>query len=81
MINAKSMSFSTTKEMANAIDSICNEKGWTRSWFISTAIKNYITECLEDKSDYNDAVSAWKKFENSSKKTYTSEELRKEFGL
>ncbi len=68
MINAKSMSFSTTKERANTIDSICNEKGWTRSRFISTAIKNYITECLEDKSDYNDAVSAWKKFENGSKK-------------
>lgn len=38
-------------------------------------------ECAEDKADYKAAVKALEKFEKGGKKTYTSDKLRKEFGL
>lgn len=78
---ARSMSFSIKPELYNQINSFCSEQGCTRSWFITQAINQYLLESLEDKRDYEDAVRALKKFEKSNKKTYSTAELRKEFGL
>ena len=48
---------------------------------MTKACEKYLMECLEDKADYDCAVKAWKEFEQGDGKTYTSEELRKEFNL
>ncbi|ERK01262.1 hypothetical protein HMPREF0860_1974 [Treponema socranskii subsp. socranskii VPI DR56BR1116 = ATCC 35536] len=38
-------------------------------------------DCLENKADYDVAIAALERFKKSNGKTYTSDELRKEFGL
>ena len=38
-------------------------------------------ESLEDKEDYETAVAAWEEYEQSGRKSYSSAELREEFGL
>lgn len=79
--NARSMSFSAKPQLFEQVDAICAQRGCTRNWFLNQAVENYIAECLEDKADYEAAVAAWEEFENGDGKTYTSEELREEFGL
>lgn len=79
--NARSMSFSAKPQLFEQVDAICAQRGCTRNWFLNQAVENYIAECLEDKADYEAAVAAWEEFENGDRKTYTSEELREEFGL
>lgn len=77
----KTMSFSANPELITLLDSYCSQRGCSRSWLISKALENYLTECLEDKDDYETAVAAWNDFKKSGNKTYSSNELRKEFGL
>ena len=79
--NTKSMSFSAKPQLFKQVDAICAQRGCTRSWFLNQAVENFISECLEDKEDYEAAVAAWEEYEKSDRRTYTSEELRKEFGL
>ncbi len=78
---AKSMSFSASPDLVTTLDAYCSKRGCSRSWFVSTAVKNYLAECLEDQEDYETAAAAWSSFEKSGGKTYSSAELRKEFGL
>lgn len=47
---------------------------------MNKAAELYLAECLEDKADYETAA-AWSDFEQNGGKTYTSDELRAEFGL
>lgn len=79
--NTKSMSFSARPQLFEQVDAICEQRGCTRNRFLNKAVENYISECLEDKADYEVAVAAWEEFEKGDRRTYTSEELRKEFGL
>ncbi len=78
---AKSISVSFKPDIFNKINSYCAQRGCTRSWFINKAAELYLAECLEDKADYDAAVSAWNEFEESDRKTYTSEEVFAEAGL
>lgn len=78
---AKSMSVSFKPDLFSRINSYCAERGCSRSWFINKAAELYLNECLEDKADYETAAAAWAEFEKNGGKTYTSEELRAEFGL
>lgn len=78
---AKTVSFSTNPNLVASLDSYCAERGCSRSWFMTQALQNYLQECLENKEDYDVAASALKDFESSDGKTYTTAELRKEFGL
>lgn len=80
-VKARSMSFSANPDLVSSVDSYCAKRGCSRSWFVSTAVKNYLAECLEDQEDYETAAAAWNAFEKSGGKTFTSDELRKEFGL
>lgn len=75
------MSFSVKTDVLDKMTAYCKERGCSRSWFMSKALEAYLAECLEDQADYEDAVAAWKEFEESGGKTYTIDELRKEFGL
>lgn len=79
--NSKIMSLSFPPEMFNRITAYCAERGCSRSWFINKAAELYLNDCLEDKADYETAVAAWADFEKNGGKTYTSDELRAEFGL
>lgn len=78
---AKSMSVSFKPALFRQIDSICEKRGCSRSWFINRAVEKFMLECLEDQEDYEIAAAAWAKFEKSGGKTYSSSELREEFGL
>jgi len=77
----QSMSFSINRDMLDKLTAYCSERGCSRSWLISKALEAYLAECLEDKADYETAAEAWKEFEKKGGKTYTSDDLRKEFGL
>jgi len=77
----KSMSISFQPDVFTRIDSYCAERGCSRSWFINKAAELFLSECLEDKEDYETAVAAWTEYEKSGRKSYSSTELRKEFGL
>lgn len=79
--NSKVMSLSFQPEMFNRITDYCAERGCSRSWFINKAAELYLNACLEDKADYETAAAAWAEFEKSGGKTFTSDELRAEFGL
>ena len=78
---AKPTSFSIRPDIINTVNKYCDEQGISRSYFITKALESYLKECLEDKADYERAVNAWEKFTKSDGKTYTSDELRKEFDL
>lgn len=78
---SKIMSLSFQPEMYQRISDFCAYRGCTRSWFMNKAAELFLNECLEDKTDYESAVSAWAEFEKSGFKSYTSDELRKDFGL
>lgn len=81
LTKAKSMSISFKPTLFNQIDAICEKRGCSRSWFVNTAVENFMHEYLEDQEDYETAVAAWDEFEKSGGKTYSSAELREEFGL
>ncbi len=78
---SKVMSFSFQPDMYQKINNYCVERGCTRSWFINKAVNLYLNQCLEDLEDYKTAVVALTEFENSDKKTYSLDEVRKELGL
>lgn len=78
---AESMGISFQPELFTRITDYCAEHGCSISWFVNKAAEFYLNECLEDKADYEAAVAAWEEFEKSGGKTYTSEDLRAEFGL
>lgn len=40
-----------------------------------------LAECMEDKTDYDDAVAAWEEYEKSGRKSHSAEEVRRELGL
>ena len=77
----KTMSISFKPDLFSQLDNYCSEHGCTRSWLVNNAVKRYLTEYLEDIEDYKSAATAWEEFEKGDKKTYSSAELREEFGL
>ncbi|MDR9859148.1 hypothetical protein [Treponema socranskii] len=77
----KIMSFSITSTVFDEVDAYCKERGCSRSWFINKAVSSFMKDCLENKADYDVAIAALERFKKSNGKTYTSDELRKEFGL
>ena len=79
--NSKVMSVSFQPEMYMKISSYCAERGCSRSWFMNKAAELFLNECLEDRADYEAAVAAWNEYEKSGRKSYSADELRKEFGL
>ena len=81
---AKTLSFSATPDLINVLDTYCSKRGCSRSWFVTTAIKKYLTKCIEDiedKEDYETAIAALAEFEKGDKKTYSLDEVRMELGL
>ena len=48
---------------------------------MNKALENYLAECLEDREDYETAVTAWKEFEASGEKAIPAEEVYEELGL
>lgn len=78
---AKTVSFSTNPKLVDTLNSYCAERGCSRSWFLTQAVQNYLQECLENRDDYTTAAAALKAFESGNGKTYSTAELRKEFGL
>ena len=78
---AKSMSISFKPDTFQKINDFCNYRGCSRSWFMNRAAELYLNECLEDKADYEAAVAAWAEFEKSGRKSFSSDEVRKELGL
>ena len=81
MANVRSMSFSINKNTLDSLTAYCTNRGISRSAFMSRALDVYLRECLEDQEDYETAAAAWAEFERTGGKTYSSKELRKEFGL
>ena len=73
-------SISFDPELMATINEYCTEKGCSRSWLVNKAVIAYF-EKLEDKEDYETAVTVLEEFEKSGSKGYTSEEIRKEFDL
>lgn len=78
---AKVMSLSFQPNLFNRITDYCSERGCTRSWFMSKAAENFLSECLEDKEDYEAAASAWADFEKSGKKSHSADEVFSKAGL
>ncbi|QTQ11322.1 hypothetical protein HRI96_03400 [Treponema parvum] len=77
----KSMSISFKPDMFTRIDSYCAERGCSRSWFINKAAELFLAECLEDKEDYEAAVTGWNEYEKSGFKSFPADEVFKEAGL
>ena len=73
----KSMSISFNPDIFVKIDSYCETRGCSRSWFINKAASLFLEQCLEDKADYDAAVAAWKEHEESGGRTYTADEVRR----
>lgn len=81
MQNVINVSVSLKPEMYEQINTYCKERGCSRSWFFDKASSEFLKEYLEDKADYETAVASWIDFEKNGGKTFTSKELRTEFGL
>lgn len=77
---AKNISISLTEDLIRSVSEYCSQRGCSRSWFFKKAVEQYLTECLENQQDYEEAVEAWKEGEKTGD-YYTSEEVRKELGL
>lgn len=79
--NTKSMSFSAKPQLFQQVDAICAQRGCTRSWFLNKAVENFISECLEDKADYETAVAAWEEYEKSGRKSVTAASVFEKAGI
>lgn len=77
----KVMSLSFQPDMFNRITSYCKERGCSRSWFMNKAAEVFLSDCLEDKDDYDIAASAWADYEKSGKKSHSAEEVFSKAGL
>lgn len=75
------MSFSIRTDVLDALTKYCNERGCSRSWFLTKALENYLAVCEEDRDDYETAAAAWNEFVKSGKQAISAEEVRKELGL
>lgn len=62
----------TVEKQKEVYDFIC---------FLVSTSKDSDDEALEDKLDYEAGVAAWEEYEKSGRKSYSLEEIRKEFGL
>ncbi len=80
-ILTKPMSFSIRTDVLDALTAYCNERGCSRSWFMTKALENYLIECQEDKEDYETAASAWNEFLKSGKKAVSAEDVFTKAGL
>lgn len=80
-VKAKPMSISFYPDVFQKITDYCAERGCSRSWFMNKAAENFLSECLEDKDDYEAAASAWADYEKSGKKTHSAEEVFSKAGL
>ncbi len=76
----KTMSVSFQPSVFNQINSICAERGCTRSWLVNKAVEQFLKESFEDKDDYEIAVTAWKEYEKNGK-SYSAQEVFAEAGL
>ena len=79
--NTEMVSINLKCGMSAKIDDICEKMGRSHDWFWNKAAHKFMRECLEDIADYEAGMAAWEEFEKGDRKTYTSDELRKEFGL
>lgn len=77
----QNFSYSCPPDIFKRLTAVCDTRGCTKSWLITKALENYLAELEEDAMDYEIAVAAWKEFEASGSKGYTSEEARKMLGL
>ncbi len=65
------------QELETELNSLVATTGRTKSFYLTEALKYY----LEDMQDRFELEKAIKDFYNGNQKTYSSEELREEFGL
>ena len=79
--NTKTISFSAKPQLFQQVDAICAQRGCTRSWFLNKAVENFISECLEDKADYEAAVAAWEEYEKSGFKSTTAASVFEKAGI
>ena len=64
-------------ELETELNTLVTETGRTKSFYLTEALKYY----LEDMQDRFELEKAIKDFYNGNQKTFSSEELRAEFGL
>ncbi|NQT58671.1 MAG: CopG family transcriptional regulator [Bacteroidetes bacterium] len=64
-------------ELETELNTLVAETGRTKSFYLTEALKYY----LEDMQDRFELEKAIKDFYNGNQKTFSSEELRAEFGL
>lgn len=81
MQTTKTVSISFQPSVFNQMDSVCAQRGCTRSWIVNKAVKQFMNEYLEDKEDYETAVAAWEEFEKSGGKSYSADEVFAKAGL
>lgn len=81
MTKAKPVSVSFYPDVFQKINAYCEERGCSRSWFMNKAAESFLSECLEDKDDYDEAVSAWNEYEKSGKINYSADEVFAKAGL
>ena len=72
-INMSNISIRIPNELNEALISISLEIERSKSWIIKKALENY----LEDIHDYNDGMTALKKFEANNEETYNLDEVKK----
>lgn len=65
------------EELEQELNNLVSETGRTKSYYLTEALKSY----LEDMKDRFELEKAIKDFYDGNQKTYTSDELREEFGL
>jgi RHH-type transcriptional regulator, rel operon repressor / antitoxin RelB len=65
------------QELETELNTLVTETGRTKSFYLTEALKYY----LEDMQDRFELEKAIKDFYNGNQKTFSSEELRAEFGL
>lgn len=78
---AKVISLSLPPDMFARITDYCAERGCSRSWFMNKAAELYLNECLEDKADYEAAVSAWNDFEKDGCKSASAASVFEKAGV
>lgn len=72
-----SMSFRISDEIFDRLKKLADATGRTKTFYIQEAVNEQLT----DIEDYYIAEKAWQEFQDGDKKTYTTTEIREEFGL
>ncbi len=77
----KTLSYSCPADIYDLLTKVCEVRGCSRSWLITKALRSMLEKENEDARDYEQAVAAWKEFEEGGRQGITLDELRRNLNL